>query len=134
MNQFELPEKLVLFDGECNFCDLTVRFLLYFNKTESLFFSSLKSKYGKFVIENFKIQNDSIVYVVRQKVYTETDAIFLILDELSFIFQVFKIFKIFPKPILNFLYRNFARYRYKMFGKNKDCKVLPPKFQKRFLS
>lgn len=133
MNLSELPDKLVLFDGECNFCSFSARFLLRFNTKESLTFSSLQSEYGKFIVDHFKIQNDSIVYVTQQQAYTEIDAIFLILEELHFVFQVFKILKIFPKSSLNFLYKTFSKHRYTIFGKKVKCEILPEKFKKRFL-
>lgn len=132
--QSELPEKLVLFDGECNFCSGVVQFLLKFNKRESLFFASLQSDLGKRVLNKFDIREDTIVYVVRQVAYTKIDAVFLILDELCLPFSLLKIFKILPKTILNNLYDIFAKNRYLVFGKAKTCVTLAPKFKKRFLS
>lgn len=132
--QSEFPEKLVLFDGECNFCSSVVQFLLKFNKSESLFFASLQSDLGKRILNKFDIREDTIVYVVRQVAYTKMDAVFLILDELCLPFSFLKIFKILPKSVLNALYDIFAKNRYLFFGKTKTCLILAPKCKKRFLS
>ncbi|HQO31884.1 MAG TPA: DCC1-like thiol-disulfide oxidoreductase family protein, partial [Chitinophagales bacterium] len=42
----KLPDKVVLFDGVCNFCESSVQFILRHDKTGSLRFASLQSEIG----------------------------------------------------------------------------------------
>jgi predicted DCC family thiol-disulfide oxidoreductase YuxK len=43
-------------------------------------------------------------------------------------------FIIIPRPIRDFFYKLFARYRYKLFGKQDACMIPTPEVREKFLS
>ena len=126
---------IVYFDGICNFCNFFVNILLRLDKKQRLLFSSLQSEFAK---KNLKLSKDelpdSIVVQMEDSYFFRTEAIFKILGELAFPFKVICVFRLIPKPILDFLYAFLAQNRYIFFGKKESCRVPSAEEESRFLS
>ena len=73
------------------------------------------SKYGCF--------EDSIIFIQEDKAFTYSEAVLEIAKDLGGMYKCFYIFKIIPKKLRDSIYTLIARYRYKLFGKNDDCKL-----------
>ena len=60
---------IVLFDGECHFCDLSVQFIINHDPKELFYFASLKSDVGKNYLAKYQIPAniDSIVLIQNEK-------------------------------------------------------------------
>ena len=64
MNESYLNKSIVLFDGECNFCNKTIQFILKHEKKTELLFCSLQSETGKEIQEFFKLKNANSVLLI----------------------------------------------------------------------
>ena len=129
-------DRIVLFDGVCNYCNAMVNFAIKNDKNEILKFAPLQSEAGKRLKEEYKIAPgvDSVILIDNGKAYTHSDAAIRIAKYLQWPAKVFYGFIIVPKFIRNPFYKWIARNRYKWFGKKDECMVPTKEVRERFLS
>jgi predicted DCC family thiol-disulfide oxidoreductase YuxK len=128
---------IILFDGVCNFCNGSVNFIIDRDPEKYFKFAPLQSEVGeKLLRENGvdKIETDSVVLIEDGKVYTRTTAALRIARRLSGYWSWFYGFTIVPSFIRDVFYKLFAKYRYKMFGKQEACMLPSPEVRARFLA
>ena len=128
-------DKIILFDGECNFCDKSVQFIMARDKNARFSFTSLQSEIGKQLLVQYDAPEDldSFVLIENGRFYTQSSAALRVCQALDGAWKFLVAFLIVPKPVRNFFYTILAKNRYKWFGKKDQC-MLPSKEQrKRFL-
>ncbi|OMP68413.1 thiol-disulfide oxidoreductase DCC family protein [Domibacillus epiphyticus] len=128
--------SIVLFDGECNFCDSSVQFIIKRDSKGYFHFASLQSDVGRKLIKEYNVSEDvdSIMLVENGKAYFKSAAALRISRHLAGGWKLFYALMVVPSPIRNLLYDFIARNRYKWFGKKEDHCMLPsPDVRKRFL-
>lgn len=126
----------VLFDGVCNFCNASVNFIIERDKAGYFRFAPLQSETGEGLIAEHGIDTsstDSIIVVENEKAYTHSSAALRIAKRLDGIWSWSYVFIAVPKPIRDFCYKLFARYRYRLFGKQDTCMMPTPEIRARFL-
>nr|WP_320120489.1 thiol-disulfide oxidoreductase DCC family protein [uncultured Marinifilum sp.] len=126
---------IVLFDGVCNFCNTTVRFVLAYNRAENIRFSPLQSDFAKQLLAQHNLSSDDIdtvVFVQDNKAYTKSSAAFQIARHLIYPWKTLYYLKHTPKNITNWIYDLIARNRYSWFGKKNQCMVPKPEWRERF--
>ncbi|MGN7476768.1 thiol-disulfide oxidoreductase DCC family protein [Solibacillus silvestris] len=128
-------KHIVLFDGECNFCDASVQFIIMRDRKALFQFASLQSDVGAALLKQYEVpeNTDSIVFVEDGKYYTESTAALKIARNLSGLWKLFYAFIVVPKPVRDLVYRRIAKNRYKWFGKKQECLLPSPEQRKRFL-
>ncbi|MFD1171021.1 thiol-disulfide oxidoreductase DCC family protein [Oceanobacillus picturae] len=128
-------QRLILFDGVCNFCDRSVQFVMKRDPEAKFTFASLQSGAGERVKEYYKIDSslDSMILVEDGTYYTKSTAALKICKNLKGLWKVFSVLLVIPKPIRDFFYNIVARNRYKWFGKRESCKLPSPEERSRFL-
>jgi predicted DCC family thiol-disulfide oxidoreductase YuxK len=139
---------VVLFDGVCNFCDASVNFIIERDRNGYFKFAPLQSAEGRRLAGEYGFQSvtagdedpvddlipiDSVILVEDGRAYTHSTAALRILRRLGFPWSWLYALIVVPKPIRDFFYRLFARYRYKFFGKKDQCMLPSPEVQARFL-
>ena len=127
---------IVLFDGVCNFCNATVNFVIEHDKAGFFKFAALQSEIGEELIAKHVIdtaKTDSVVVVEDEKAYTYSSAALRIAKRLDGIWSWASVFVVVPKPIRDSIYKVFARYRYRLFGKQDACMMPTPEVRSRFL-
>lgn len=136
-NYVEEQEKpIVFFDGVCNLCNATVRFILRQDPKKKLMFASLQSASAKKLLKDHDKENmhpDSFLFLEEQKLYDQSTAVLRMMKYLSFPWPMFRIFLIIPLKIRDKLYRFIARRRYKWFGKRESCSVPASDISDRFI-
>ena len=128
--------KILLFDGVCNFCDGTVQFVLKHDKKEVFSFASLQSEAGQSLLRKHGLpleDYDSFVYLDEGKVHTKSTAALRVLKELGGIYRALYLLIAVPKPIRVAVYMMIAKNRYKWFGKKDACTLPSKDVRKRFL-
>ena len=77
--------RIVLFDGECNFCDASVQFIIKRDKKAVFQFASLQSEVGQALIEKFAVPThvDSIVLIEGERYYMKSSAALKIARQLD---------------------------------------------------
>ncbi|RIU91396.1 thiol-disulfide oxidoreductase DCC family protein [Oceanobacillus picturae] len=128
-------QRLILFDGVCNFCDRSVQFVMKRDPEAKFTFASLQSGAGERVKEYYKIDPslDSMILVEEGTYYTKSTAALKICKNLKGLWKVFSVLLVIPKPIRDFFYNIVARNRYKWFGKRESCKLPSSEEKSRFL-
>jgi predicted DCC family thiol-disulfide oxidoreductase YuxK len=126
---------IIFFDGVCNFCDGAVNFIIERDKNNYFKFAPLQSEAGQKYVEKFGLSAiDSVILVENDKFYTHSTAALKVAKHLSGIWSVFYAFIVVPKPIRDYFYKLFAKYRYKLFGKKDECMIPTPEVRAKFLT
>ncbi|MHA6259151.1 thiol-disulfide oxidoreductase DCC family protein [Sporosarcina sp. CAU 1771] len=129
-------KRIILFDGECNFCDSSVQFIIKRDPAAHFLFTSLQSEVGQKLVKEQNIPSDvdSLVLIENNKVYTRSTAALRIAKKLDGLWHLLYLFILVPPVIRNGFYDRFAKNRYKWFGKKEDACALPsPEMRKRFI-
>jgi predicted DCC family thiol-disulfide oxidoreductase YuxK len=140
---------VVLFDGVCNFCDASVNFIIEHDPKGYFKFAPLQSDEGKRLANEYGFASeaadskapaddlipiDSVILIENGKAYTHSTAALQILRGLGSPWAWLYAFVIVPKPIRDWAYRLFARYRYRIFGRKDQCMLPTPDVRARFLT
>ena len=138
---------VVLFDGVCNFCDASVNFVIEHDHEGYFKFAPLQSEAGKELSATYGLASkvrdsrpadnlipiDSVILVEDGKAYTHSTAALRIARKLGGIWSFLYAFIVIPRPIRDFFYSLFARYRYRVFGRKDECMLPSPEVRKKFL-
>ncbi len=128
-------DKIVLFDGVCNYCNSMVNFAIRYDKKAVLKFSPLQSASGISLKEKYNISSDidSVIFLDQGKVYTYSDAAIKIAGYLQWPAKALYAFHIVPNFLRQPIYKWIARNRYKWFGKKETCMIPTKEVRDRFL-
>ena len=140
---------VVLFDGVCNFCDASVNFIIEHDRSGYFKFAPLQSDEGRRLAGTYGFESaaaagdepssdlipiDSVILIEDEKAYTHSTAALKILRRLGAPWSWLYAFVVVPRPIRDWAYRLFARYRYRLFGRKDQCMLPTPEVRARFLT
>ncbi len=138
INELPAGKKIVLFDGVCNLCNASVRYVIDRDKKDIFRFASLQSDIGQKILRHIGADSqytDSIVlYEPGVAYHYKSSAAIEIAKNLGGLFSISTIFKIIPSFLRNPIYDFVARNRYKWYGKQENCPLPTPELQAKFLS
>lgn len=128
-------DKIVLFDGVCNFCATSVQFIIRHDKTNSLKFASLQSALGQELLTKYNMSKDleGVVFIENNKAYFKSAAAFKIVRYFGGFWRILKVLSVFPLSFTDFGYDIIAKNRYRWFGKKDSCMIPSPEIRSRFL-
>lgn len=128
-------ERIVLFDGVCNFCNGAVNFIIRHDPEGRFKFAPLQSETGQSLRAKFDIGDDidSIILVENDQAYVHSSAALRIARGLGGIWSVGYAGIVVPAFIRDWFYKLFAKFRYKLFGKKDVCMMPTPDVRERFL-
>ena len=128
---------ILLFDGYCNFCNAWVRLIVRRDTAKKILFASLQSSVGRKMLEEHKIDvnyNESLVFFEEERFSVSSTAALRIFSYLDGWERHLKILIVLPRPLRDAVYRFFAKYRYKWFGRREQCMVPTTELRERFLA
>ena len=128
---------ILLFDGHCNFCNAWVRLILRRDTAKNILFAPLQSSVGRKMLEDHKIDvnyNESLVFFEEERFSVSSTAALRIFSYLDGWERHLKILTVLPRPLRDAVYRFFAKYRYKWFGRREQCMVPTTELRERFLA
>ena len=127
--------KIILFDGICNLCSASVRFVIKRDTKRKFRFASLQSDFAKRVLLGKEIGNSvkTVVLLKGDRIYMRSDAAFEICRELNGLWPLLCFFKIIPRFIRDAVYNFIAQHRYRWFGKTDECWLPSPDLSSRFV-
>ncbi|MER3443534.1 MAG: thiol-disulfide oxidoreductase DCC [Meiothermus sp.] len=131
-------ETIVLFDGVCNLCNSTVRFIFERDPHGRFRFAAQQSEAGQALLRKHGLLErgslaDSVVVLEGGRTYLESEAALHILCRLGGVWRLAYALRIVPKPLRDGVYRLVARHRYRIFGRREQCMVPTPELRRRFL-
>ncbi|MGE3468048.1 MAG: thiol-disulfide oxidoreductase DCC family protein [Pyrinomonadaceae bacterium] len=128
--------SIVLFDGVCNFCNGAVNFIIRHDAEKNFTFAPLQSEIGQEMKTKYDIGDDidSVVLIENDRAYMHSTAGLRIAKRLGGIWSLGYVFIIVPAFIRDRCYKLFAKYRYRMFGRQDACMLPTPDVRDRFLA
>lgn len=120
MNKEKSNIKLILFDGNCVLCNTAVNFLFSRLDENEYDFVASQSDEGNKIIKKYNLgilPEHTIVLVKDESIFTKSDAVLEITNDLSFGWRLLKLFKFVPKNLRDWTYNLISKHRYKIFGK-----------------
>lgn len=127
---------IILFDGVCNVCTGTVRFVIERDKRGRFRFASLQSPIAEEFLANVPLPEErleSMILIVDGLIYRKSTAVLMIAARLDGVWPLMAAFLIVPRPWRDALYDWFGRRRYRLFGRKDMCWVPSSGFADRFL-
>ncbi len=127
----------VLFDGACNLCNGSVRFIIANDPAGHFRFASLQSPQGNAALARagWRAKGvDSIVLIDGNRLYRRSDAALRIAAELRAPWGLARALLVIPPAIRDAVYDWVAKHRYEVFGKRDLCALPDPALAERFLT
>ena len=126
----ELPGPVAFFDGECNVCDWSVRFLLRRDRVGTLRFSSLQGETAAALqAERPDFPRDVDTFVLAEPtseglvLLTRTTGIVRALQLTGGRPVLTAVLRLVPRLLRDLLYRLFVPLRLRLFGKKDVCSI-----------
>ncbi|MEH7503592.1 thiol-disulfide oxidoreductase DCC family protein [Neobacillus drentensis] len=128
-------DRIILFDGVCNLCNHSVKFIIKRDSFDYFKFASIQGETGQALLKKYGLKGDldSFIVIENEKAYVKSSAALLVCSKLDGAFKMLKIFRILPPFFRDFLYDLVAKNRYKWFGKEESCLLPSPEWKQRFL-
>ena len=127
----------MLFDGVCNLCSGSVRFLIEHDSGATLRFAPLQSDVAGDLLDAVGLHDydfDTIVLVEDEEYYTKSDAALRIARHLDRPWSLLWAFRYVPRLLRDAVYDIVASSRYAVFGRKEQCMVPTPEVRDRFLA
>lgn len=116
-----MSAPLILFDGACNLCDSSVRFVMAHDSAQRFTFAPLQSELGRQVLRAHGLESyadlSAIVLLQDGKVFTKSSAAVAIARQLDAPWSLLAIARFLPRRLRDTLYDFVGRRRYRWFGK-----------------
>ena len=135
IQQILTKQPILLFDGECGFCNRSVQFLLAREKNKKLHFAPLQSEAGVALRTYFEIDGntDSIILIRDHAAYIKSCAALRLTPYMKGLWPLMMVFIIIPPFLRNLVYDFIAKRRMRWFGRVESCALLKNEDKNRFL-
>jgi len=127
---------VLLFDGDCRFCNAWVAFVLRHEATQALRFAPLQSAVGQAILRARGIDpayRDTMYLVEGARIASHSTALWRLARYLRGAPRWLLLLRWVPVPVRDAAYRLFGRWRYRLFGADRYCRVLTTGVHERFL-
>ncbi len=130
-----LKQPILLFDGECGFCNKSIQFFIRHEKNKKMHFVPLQSELGIALRAYFEIDNktDSIILIKDYDAYIKSCAALRLSAYMKGLWPGLLFFLIIPPFLRNRVYDFIAKRRMKIFGRVESCSLLSAEDKLRFL-
>lgn len=135
--RFPTHRPILLFDGVCNLCNGTVRFVVARDAKRQFLFAPLQSEVGKALLRRHGLTSDALdtfVLIEHSRVYTRSTAALRVARSLRTPWWALYALIWIPRAIRDRVYGLVARRRYDWFGRRETCSLPAPHLRDRFLS
>jgi predicted DCC family thiol-disulfide oxidoreductase YuxK len=132
-----LQNPIILFDGVCNLCNGSVKFILKRDEAGLFRFAPLQSQAGHAEQKRLGLDADampSVVLVEGDRSSIRSTAALRIARLLGWPYKVLYPLILLPKPLRDLGYDLIAANRYLIFGKRGACMLPTPETRARFLN
>ena len=126
---------IILFDGNCAFCERSVR-LIATRDNGYFSFGASQNREGRALLEQFGTSREatrSIILIEDGRVYLRSDAVLRIARHLRAPWKHASVLLWVPRPIRDAVYRLVAAIRLRIAGTSNACEVPPPEIRERLI-
>ena len=128
---------VVLFDGVCNVCNDSVKFILERDRAGYFRFASLQSEVAKQLLRPFGLAEmplETMALIEGGRVYLRSSAVLGVARRLGGGWLLLSLLgRLVPRALRDVLYAFLVRHRYRWFGQSEQCLVPTPAVRERFL-
>lgn len=125
---------IILFDGMCNLCTGSVRFVIERDSRKQFRFASLQSPVAeKLLGPQERDRLESMVLVTGGRLYRKSTAALLTVKRLDGLWPLLSILIVIPRPLRDAVYDWIGNRRYRWFGRRDVCWKPNPDLAGRFL-
>lgn len=135
VNELLTKQPILLFDGECGFCNKSVQFFLKREKKKTMHFIPLQSPSGIALRKYFEIGEDvdSLILIKDYSAFIKSCAALRLALYMKGMWPLMSAFLIIPPFLRNMVYSFIAKHRMKLFGRVESCALIPMEDRKRIL-
>lgn len=130
-----MSAPILFYDGVCNLCNGTVRFVLTRDSKQVFRFAALQSDYARDALTRLGVNPElDTIYLLKDGVlHDRSSAALRIASQLRFPWPTMAVFLIVPKPLRDAVYNWVGRNRYRWFGRTDTCQIPDTDARDRFL-
>ena len=126
--EFESDGPIILYDGVCNLCNASVRFVADRDRALRFRFAFLQSRSGEALLQRHGLEEarnrlDSVLLVEDGRVYDKSTAALRIARQLDGLWPALFVFIALPRALRDRVYDFIGRRRYRWFGKTDECQI-----------
>lgn len=125
---------VLFFDGDCAFCNASVRRVVAFDKGGHVAFSPLQGKLAAELGFQGNAAKDGTMVLMREadgRVFTRSDALIELARALGGWWRLTTVAQFIPRCLRDWVYRGIAKNRYRFMGKSATCSLPDPELLKR---
>ena len=129
-------ERLILFDGVCNWCNAWVNFAITHDPGRQFKFGTLQSEQAQRILHDLDLStSDYQTFLLLEggHVYTKSAAALRVIRQLSWWWLLYYLCVLVPTPLRDVVYDFVARHRYRWMGRTATCRVPTPAERDRFV-
>ena len=127
---------IIIFDGVCNLCEFSVRFIVKNDRHARFRFVAAQSEKGKAFQRSCGVdtlRDGTVILLEDDQVYIKSDAALHIAKNLDGVWRFLYILRFIPKPVREYFYAIISKHRYRWFGKRDQCLLPDANLKARFL-
>jgi predicted DCC family thiol-disulfide oxidoreductase YuxK len=136
MHEWAKHERVIVFDGVCNWCNAWVNVTIDHDPHGKFKFGTLQSEPAQQILKSLHLPTEdfeTFLLLEDGHIYTKSTAALRILRHLSGFWPCFYLGIVIPRPLRDALYDYIARRRYGWMGKTDTCRVPTPAERDRFV-
>ena len=119
-----LPQNLIVFDGECVLCSGFYRFMLKHDHKQRFAFATAQSPIGQQLYQALGLPMQDFetnLIIIDGTVFQRLDAFAAAMRALGGIWHLPALLRFLPNGLKDFTYHRIARNRYRLFGRYDTC-------------
>ncbi|WIV49840.1 DUF393 domain-containing protein [Marivivens sp. LCG002] len=133
---FDDYAPVAVMDAECAFCSWSARLLHRLDKSGEVRICPIQSPLGAALARHYGLDPSdpvSWLFLDEGRAFVDLEAVIQAGQRMGGWARFTVLFRVFPRPVRDWLYRSVARNRYRLFGKADMCALPDLLFQKRLL-
>ena len=103
----KVSQPIIIFDGVCNLCEFSVRFIINNDRHAKFKFIAAQSEIGMDFQRRYSVnalREGTVILLKGDQVYDKSDAAVEIAKDLDGPWKFLRVFKFIPKPVRDFMY------------------------------
>lgn len=127
---------VAVMDGTCAICTVGARWLHRFDTSGEIRICPIQTDLGRRILAHYDVSPDdpeTWIFIDGGQAYFDFDATIRIGERSGGWGRVLSVFRVFPQPVRDWLYRRLARNRYRLFGRADICAVPDARFRDRLI-
>jgi predicted DCC family thiol-disulfide oxidoreductase YuxK len=129
-------ERVIVFDGVCNWCNAWVNFTLDHDPLGKFKFGTLQSPQAQQILKDLCLPADdfeTFLLLEQGRVFSKSTAALRVARQLSGFWPLLNVIVVIPRPLRDAVYDYVASRRYRWMGKSATCRVPTPAERERFV-